>query len=88
MLPYNKKNEALENLNDKCLEILNDGGINASYLVSLLSKFTNPEHTSQFKPMKDSSSNRVKDLLMNKTIPVTLYNTLMTFRNADKQVEL
>ena len=41
-----KNNEALENLSKKLSEIMNDRGIIATYLMSPLSKFTNPEHTS------------------------------------------
>ena len=37
-----KNNNALENLNSKLLEIMNDRGILASYLMSPLSKITNP----------------------------------------------
>ena len=44
-----ENNLALENLNNKLLEIMNDRGILASYLMSPLSKITNPENTSQFK---------------------------------------
>ena len=73
MLTPKENNKALENLNDKLLEILNDGGIIASYLSSL-SKITNPENTSQFKLVKDSNSNRVNDLPIYNTIPITLYN--------------
>ena len=36
---------------------------------------------------KDPNSNRVIDLLKNKTILVTLYNTLLTFRDTDKEIE-
>ena len=43
-----ENNNALSNLNDKLLEIMNDTGILASYLLSSLSKFTNPEHTIHF----------------------------------------
>ena len=57
-----KNNQAIENLNNKLLEILNDRCILATYLMSPLSKITNPENTSQFKLVKDSSSNRVNDL--------------------------
>ena len=56
--------------------------------MSPLSKITNPEHTSQFKLIKDPNSNRVNDLLINKTIPITLYNNLLTFRDTNKQFEL
>ena len=47
---------------------MNDRGILASYLLSPLSKVTKIEHTSQFKLVKDRNSNRVNDLLINKTI--------------------
>ena len=81
-------NEAIENLNEKVLEIMNDRGILASYLMSPLSKITNPENSTQFKLVKDSSSNRVNDLLLQNTIPITLYNNLLTFRDTGKEFEL
>ena len=83
-----ENNLALENLNKKLLEIMNDRGILASYLMSLLSKITNPENSTQFKLVKDSSSNRVNDLLIHNTIPITLYNNLLTFRDTGKEFEL
>ena len=60
----NNNNKALENLNNELLEILNDRGPLASYFMSPLSKITNPENTSQIKIVKDSSSNRVNDLII------------------------
>ena len=83
-----KNNEAIENLNDKLLEIMIDRGILATYLMSPLSKITNPENTTQFKLIKDSTSNRVNDLKINNSIPITLYNNLLTFRDTNKQFEL
>ena len=68
-----KNNQAIENLNNKLLEIMNDRGILASYLMSPLSKITNLENFSQFKLVKDSSSNRVNDLKIHNSIPITLY---------------
>ena len=59
---YINNNKALEKLNDKLLEIMNDRGTLATYLMSPLSKITNPENTSQFKLVKDSNSNRGNDL--------------------------
>ena len=88
MLASKENNEVLENLNDKLSELMNDRGIIASYLTSPLSKITNPEHTSQFKLVKDPSSNWVNDLLMHNTLPVTLSNNLLTFRDPDKTFEL
>ena len=83
-----ENNLALENLNNKLLEIMNDRGILATYLMSPLSKITNPENTSQFKLVKDSNSNRVNDLKINKTIPITLYGNMLNFRDTNKQFEL
>ena len=79
---------ALENLNNKLLEDMNDRGIIASYLMSLLSKTTNPENTSQFKLVKDSRSNRVNDLLIHNSIPITLHDNLLTFRDTKRHFEL
>ena len=84
----NKINQTLETLNNKLLEKLNDRGILASYLMSLLSTITNLEITSQFKLVKDSSSNRVNDLLIHNTIQIILYNNLLTFRDTGKELEL
>ena len=85
---YSKENNlALENLNNKLVEIMNDRGILASYLMSPLSKITNSENTTQFKLVKDSASNRVNDLKINKTVPITLYNNMLTFRDTGKEFE-
>ena len=83
-----RNNQAIENINNNLLEIMNDRGILATYLMSLLSRITNPENASQFKLVKDPSSNRVNDLKINKTIPITLYGNMLTFRDTNKQFEL
>ena len=83
-----KNNQAIENLDNKLLEIMNDRGILASYLMSPLSKITNPENTTQFKIVKDSNSNRVNDLKINNSISITLHNNLLTFRDTGKEFEL
>ena len=67
-----EKNKAMENLNNKLLEIINNRGNLASHLMSPLSKITNPENTSQFKIVIGSSSNRVNELLKHNTILITL----------------
>ena len=71
MLTSKENNKALENSNDKLLEILKDRGVIASYLFSPLPEITNPENTSQFRLVKDSNSITVNDLLINNTLPVT-----------------
>ena len=83
-----KNNLAKENINNNLIEIMNDRGILATYLMSPLSRITNPENSSQFKLVKDPSSNRVNDLKINKTIPITLYGNMLTFRDTNKQFEL
>ena len=83
-----KNNLAIENLNNKLLEIMNIRGIIASYLLSPLAKITNPENSTQFKLVKDSNSNRVNDLKINKSIPNTLYNNMLTFRDSGNVFEL
>ena len=83
-----KNNQAIENINNNLLEIMNDRGILATYLMSPLSKITNPENKSQYKLVKDHNSNRVNDLLMKNKIPITLYGNMLTFRDTNKQFEL
>ena len=72
-----ENNKSLSNVNNKLLEIMNDRGILASYLLSPLSKITNVEKTSQFKLVKDPQSSRFNDLLIEKTKPGTIYNILL-----------
>ena len=83
-----KNNQAIENLDNKLLEIMNDRGIIASYLLSPLAKIFNPENTTQFKLINDSTSNRVYDLKINNSIPITLYNNVITFRDTGKEFVL
>ena len=67
---------------------MNDKGISASYLLSPLSKTTNPENTTQFRLVKNFNVIRVKDLLIHNTVPVTLYDNLITFQDTGKIFEL
>ena len=53
---------------------MNDDSILASFLMSPLSEILNLEITSHFKLVKDSTSNRVIDLLIHNSIPITLYD--------------
>ena len=88
MLSSIENGKVLTNLNSKLLETMNDRGIIASYLLlSPLSKIINFEHTSQFKQVRDPSSNRANYLLINETIPFTLCNNLLTFRDTDKNFD-
>ena len=75
-------------MNNKLLEIMNDRGILATYLMSPLSRITNPENRTQFKLVKEHNSNRVNDLLLHNTIPITLSNNILTIRDTGKEFEL
>ena len=81
-------NKAISDLNEKVLELMNDRGIIASYLMFPLSKIIIPENSTQFKLVDGSTSNRVNDLKINNSIPITLNNNLLTFRDTKKQFEL
>ena len=84
----NNTNKALEKINNKLLEIMNDRGILATYLMSPSSKITNPEITTQFNLVKESCSNRVNSWLLKNTIPITLHDNLLTFRDTGKKFAL
>ena len=88
MITSKENNQALENLNNKFLAILNDRGILANYLMSPLSKITNLETSSQYKLVKGSYSIGDNDLKVNKTISITLHDNFLTFRDTNKQFEL
>ena len=88
MLTSKKNNKAIEKLNNKLLEVLNDRDKLPSYLMSPLSKITNLENTSQIKLIKDSSSNGVNHLLIHSSIPITLHDNLLTFRDTGKIIEM
>ena len=88
MLTSIESNKTLLYLKDQLLEIMNDRGIMAKHSMSPLSKITNLENTSRYKLVKDSNPNRVNDLLKNNTLPVTLCNNLLTYRDTNKQTEL
>ena len=64
------------------------GGTIASYLLSPPSKFSSPERNSHFNLVRDPQLNGVNDLLIIKTIPVTLYEILQTFRDTDIRLDL
>ena len=83
-----ENDKALAKLNNKLLDILNDWGPLASYLLSPLSEITNQDHASQFKLVKYRDLNRVINRLLIKTVQVIVYDNLLTFRDTDKKNEL
>ena len=85
-----KNNEAIENLNGKVLELMNDKGLVAPYIASsLVSKpLFKPKNESQFRLMKDLNSTKVYDFLIHGNIPVTLYSNMSTFGDSRKPFKL
>ena len=83
-----ENNKALAKINNELLQIMNIRVISASSLLSLVSKITNPEDTSQYKLVKYPDSYRVSDLMIKKTKPAPLYNNLLTIRDTNKKLEL
>ena len=83
-----QNNKALNTLNDKLLEILNDRGVITTYLSSLSYKITNPNHTRHFKLGKNPDSYRVNDFLIKITIADTLFDNLLTFCDTNNYFEL
>ena len=81
-------NKAIENLNEKVLELMNDKGIIAPYLAFSLVNLFKPENKSQFKLIKDQNSIRMNDFLTNGGIPVSLYSNMSTFRDSNKSFKL
>ena len=83
-----KNHQAIEKLINKLLEIVNDRGATSSCLLSPVSKITTPENTNQFILVKDYNSYRVNGLLIHNTKPVTLYDSLLTFRDTGEKFDL
>ena len=80
-----EKIKATANLN---FDILNGMGRSEFYLMSFLSKTTNPEHTIQFKLVEGYNSNRVNDLLNKKTKPDALKVNLLKIPFRAKEFKL
>ena len=81
-------NKAIENLNEKILEMMDEKGMIAPYLVSSLSDVFNLENKSQFRLRKDPNSTKINDFLIHRAIPVTLFSNMITFRDSNKSFKL
>ena len=81
-------NKAIENLNEKILELMDEKGMIAPYLVSSLSNVFNLENKSQFRLRKDPNSTKINDFLIHRGIPVTLFSDMITFRDSNKSFKL
>ena len=79
-------NRAIERLNEKILELMNDKGMIAPYLASSLDNLFTPENKSQFRLKKDLNSTEMNNFLINKGI--TLVSNLLIFRDSNKSFKL
>ena len=77
-------NKAIENINERILELMDDKGLIAPYLASSLVILFKLENKSQFRLKKDLNSNKSNDFLINEGIPVTLFKNMLLFRDSNK----
>ena len=81
-------NKAILNLNEKILELMNEQGMIASYLVSSLVEVFKKDNKSQFRLRKDPNSTKLNDFLIHGTIPVTIFSNMIVFRDSNKSFRL
>ena len=81
-------NKAIENLNEKILELMNDKGVIASYLALSLVEVFKKDNKSQFRLRKDPDSTKLNDFLIHGNIPVTIFSNMITFRDTDRTFRL
>ena len=74
-------NKAIENLNEKVLESMNDKGLIDSSILEVIK-----DSKGQFRLIKDPNSTKTNDFLINEKVPVTIFNNMLTFRNNNKKV--
>ena len=81
-------NKAIENLNEKILELMNDKGMIAPYLTTSLVEVFKKDNKSQFRLRKDPNSTKMNDFLFHGTIQVTIFSNMITFRDSNKSFRL
>ena len=81
-------NKAIENLNEKILELMNDKGLIAPYLTTPLVEVFKKDNKSQFRLRKDPNSTKMNDFLIHGNIPVTIFSNMITFRGSNKTFRL
>ena len=80
--------KATSSLNEKKLELMNNRDVIVSYQVSPLIILVKFENRSCFKPVRVPVFNQVGDLMINKTILVTLSDNLLNFYDSSKKFKL
>ena len=73
-------NKAIENLNEKVLESMNDKGLIDSSLIEVIKS----DNKGQFRLTKDPNSTKTNDFLINEKVPVSIFSNMLTFRDTKK----
>ena len=81
-------NKAIENLNEKFLELMNDKGLIAPFLASSLVEVFKKDNKSQFRLRKDPDSTKMNIFLLHGKIPVTIFSNMITFPDSNKTFKL
>ena len=81
-------NKAIENLNEKILEMMNDKGLIAPYLTTSLVEVFKKDNKNQFRLRKDPNSTKMNDFLIHGTVPVTIFSNMIVFRDSNKSFRL
>ena len=77
-------NKAIDNLNEKISELMNDKGMIAPFLASSLVEVFKSDNKSQFRLRKDPDSTKMNDFLIHGKKPVTIFSNMITFRDSKK----
>ena len=77
-------NKAIENLNEKNLELTNDKGMIAPYLTTSLVEVFKKDNKSQIRLRKDPNSTKLNDFLIHGNLPVTIFSNMIAFRDSKK----
>ena len=88
MMVTSEGSRAVTDSNQKLLESRENRGIKSQNSLTVLSKALKPEKKRQFKLIEDPQPNRFNDLLIRKTILVTLFEILSIFRDTDRKFGL
>ena len=81
-------NKAIENLNEKILELMDEKCMIAPYLVYSLAEAFRPGNKSQFCLRQDPNSTKINDFYINRGVPVTIFSKMITFRDTNKTFKL
>ena len=77
-------NKAIENLNEKVLESMNDKGLIDSSLIEVIKS----DNKGQFRLSKDPNSTKPNDFLINEKVPVTIFSNMLTYRDIKRVFKL